>query len=285
MQINLKIGSLTIAYIYHYDTYLKDHLLAYELKNEDKPKYHLEVILSKHILRPSLEPLRIEKQKLYGYSQDLDYISRIVDEEIVEQIVFDKKNKNAFIYLNPSKNENLALREYMLSSLMFLEIANHEGYMSLHASAISFQNQALLFSAPSRTGKSTHATYWKLEYPNDVFFINDDKPLIYLENNQFYVTGSPFSGKALLNENKSRPLKAIFFLEQSGQEELIKLNPKESLPYFFKNMMRPKDEHVWNNLLKMMESLIVVTPVYLHKAIHHPDSAKYAHDILFGGLK
>jgi len=148
---------------------------------------------------------------------------------ISEQIIFDKVKKKVTISINPTDVTDIAMKEYVLSGMMFLEIAQREGYMSVHASAINYKDDAILFSAPSKTGKSTHARMWMEKFKDDVSMINDDKPLIFQDKGKFMVSGSPFSGKQAINQNVVKPLKAIIFLEQASQDEMIKLNATETL--------------------------------------------------------
>ncbi len=93
--------------------------------------------------------------------------------------------------------------------------------MVLHSSCIARNGKAVLFSAPSGTGKSTHTGLWKQYYP-DTQYINDDTPILRLDKpGEVWACGSPWSGKTRLNQNISAPLCGIVFLEQ-GETNVIK---------------------------------------------------------------
>ena len=64
-----------------------------------------------------------------------------------------------------------------------------------HCSAISVDNQAVMFTAKSGTGKSTHRNLWLKNFGNRVTVINDDKPIIRKVNGIFYVYGTRGRGK------------------------------------------------------------------------------------------
>ena len=46
----------------------------------------------------------------------------------------------------------------------------------MHGSALCMDDRAYIFTAPSGTGKSTHARLWREIYGDRVRMINDDKP-------------------------------------------------------------------------------------------------------------
>ena len=285
MRLNLKIANLTLDYTFHSFNYLKDAIYAYTYKNGNPSDYTMEVKLEEQIIPFVHEKQQIINGRSYFQSDRLD-VFEVYSEDampISEQIIFDKVKKKVTIYINPSDVADIAMKEYVLSGMMFLEIAQREGYMSVHASAINYKGDAILFSAPSKTGKSTHARMWVEKFKEDVSMINDDKPLIFLDQNKFMVSGSPFSGKQGINQNVVKPLKAIIFLEQANQDEMIKLNTTEALLRLVKNMLRPKDEETWNKLLLLMNELLAVTPIYLLKATKSMTSVTLVHQMLYGG--
>jgi hypothetical protein len=285
MRLNLKIANLTLDYTFHSFNYLKDAIYAYEYKNGNPSDYIIEVKLEEQIIPFVHEKQQIINGRSYFQSDRLD-VFEVYSEDampISEQIIFDKAKKKVTISINPSDVADIAMKEYVLSGMMFLEIAQREGYMSIHASAINYKDDAIIFSAPSKTGKSTHARMWMEKYKDDVSMINDDKPLIFQDKSKFMVSGSPFSGKQGINQNVVKPLKAIIFLEQASQDEMIKLNTTEALLRLVKNMLRPKDEETWNKLLLLMNELLLVTPIYLLKATKSMTSVSLVHKMLYGG--
>lgn len=90
----------------------------------------------------------------------------------------------------------------------------------LHGSALCMDGQAYIFTAPSETGKSTHAQLWREAFGERVWMINDDKPLIAFTDGGIKVYGSPWDGKHHLSRNASAPLKAIIWLTQNEENRL-----------------------------------------------------------------
>ena len=71
----------------------------------------------------------------------------------------------------------------------YMKLLKHQGFM-IHASAVEKEGKAYLFSAPSGTGKSTHAQLWRQTFKGEpIRIINDDKPAVCLQNGVFYACG------------------------------------------------------------------------------------------------
>ncbi len=101
--------------------------------------------------------------------------------------------------------------------------------MVLHSSCIARNGKAVLFSAPSGTGKSTHTGLWRKYYP-DTYYINDDTPVLRLDKpGEVLACGSPWSGKERLNRNVQIPLSGIVFLEQGKNNNITPLSKAEAM--------------------------------------------------------
>lgn len=85
----------------------------------------------------------------------------------------------------------------------------------LHASYIVRDGRALLFSAPSGTGKSTQADLWHTYRGCEI--INGDRVIVSRENGQFFANGAFVSGSSGICRNVTVPLGNIVLLEQAPQ--------------------------------------------------------------------
>lgn len=106
------------------------------------------------------------------------------------------------------------------------------GGITFHASAISYRNDAILFAAPSGTGKSTQTALWRQVFPNDTAYINDDAPVIRRRNGVLHAYGTPWAGTSGINGNIFAPIKAIIVVKRGvdntlrpveGEEKLLRL--------------------------------------------------------------
>lgn len=101
------------------------------------------------------------------------------------------------------------------------------GGIFFHSSCIAFNEAAVMFSAASGGGKSTHAALWKECYPLNVRYINDDTPIIRKTDGIYNAFGSPWAGTSGINENVSAPIKAIIYLKKDSQISLHMMDERE----------------------------------------------------------
>lgn len=136
------------------------------------------------------------------------------------------------------------------------------GNMLLHSAATSYKGQAVLFSAPSGTGKSTHSGLWKEYYPDDVILFNDDTPIIINRGNELFACGTPWSGKTEINENLIFPLKAVVFLKQGTKNSIRAMTTVEKVVRFLDETKKPIFESLMAKHLEFINNIIKNIPVY-----------------------
>lgn len=103
----------------------------------------------------------------------------------------------------------------MLSALGTAHLAVEMGGFLLHASCICHNNRAVVFTAPSGTGKSTQAELWHIHRNAEI--INGDRIMIRAGENGWEAVGVPFCGTSGIRKNVRHPLAAIICLEQASK--------------------------------------------------------------------
>ncbi len=146
----------------------------------------------------------------------------------------------------------------------------------LHSSAIEYNGKAYVFSAPSGTGKSTHTAYWCNELGARI--INDDKPVIRLIDGEFYVCGTPFSGKNDLSRNVCVPLGGIAMLYRADHNVCDPLPKHKALFSLLNQTLRPGDMTEYEKLLSLLEQLLDRVPCYRIGCTNSPQAARAAAD-------
>ena len=131
-----------------------------------------------------------------------------------------------------------------------------------HASAIAYKGKAYLFTARSGTGKSTHSALWKKYLGDEVTYINDDKPIIRLKGDKFYVYGTPFSGKHRLSNNLSFPLAAICKINRGKVNSIAAVDSKSFLATLFNQSIKPSDKIEAEIFTKLLDKLALNVPFY-----------------------
>lgn len=114
------------------------------------------------------------------------------------------------------------------------------GGFLLHASYICHQGKAILFTAPSGTGKSTQAELWcRLRGAR---LLNGDRAAVMAEADGVMVRGVPFAGSSGVFENETFPLAAIVYLSQTPETAITPLVGLRS----FKAIWEGCSVNIWN---------------------------------------
>lgn len=154
--------------------------------------------------------------------------------------------------------------EYNFTLNRFVQKIVEKDAFCFHASAIAVDGEAILFSADSGTGKSTHARLWKTfitEHQIENF--NDDKPIIRKRDGKYYAFGTPWCGKHGIQKNMSAPVKALVFLEQDEQNEIKRIPMERALPLIFPQIIANKaNQEQLLKILDMLDIFLRSVPVY-----------------------
>lgn len=164
----------------------------------------------------------------------------------------------------------LGIEKYFSNMNMFI----------LHSSYIICEDQAILFTAPSGTGKSTHTDLWSKYYGTSI--INGDRSIVYLKDNKWYVGGFPLCGSSNHCENKSAPLRSIVYLAQGKQNSLKKLTGFEAIKYIFSEITTNFwNENCIDNTIDLLKKCTDDIDIYHFKCTKYKDAAYTIHDELF----
>lgn len=143
---------------------------------------------------------------------------------------------------NPLQNYNRAYLESLAVYRKICHLLLVKDIMLFHSSALEMGGRAILFTAPSGTGKSTHARLWREFFGSKVRTINDDKPLLSFRNKEIRVYGTPYGGKEGLQQNISSKVSAIFILQQSNRNRAERMGRKEAYPPLLNQCYRGPDK-------------------------------------------
>ena len=128
------------------------------------------------------------------------------------------------------------------------------GVFLMHGAAVAVGGEAYLFTAPSGTGKTTHARLW-LENCPGAFVVNGDKPFIRVGKGRPLACSSPWAGKENLYTCEDVPLKAIVMMEQAAVNRIWSVPFAEAFPTLLQQVYRPKDEALMHQTLALMKML------------------------------
>lgn len=261
------IANIIIGFSYRFDEYFKDNIETYLYEGNQDAAHNIVVKYKKDLEAPKEGNYRIFSKSLKGVKSLMTY---------------DKDYKNIEVWIDDEAFTDLATAEYIYTGMIFLELAQRHGLLPLHGSAITYDDEVILFSAPSGTGKTTHAKMWHRLYPEHVLWLNDDKPLLSIEDNKVYVYGAPFSGKHKANTNRKIPLKSIVFLRQGVTDKVTKLKKDEALKHLMVNSLRPTEEKLWDNTLKQFDYILNNIPIYHLDASVSLNAAEAVKEAIYG---
>ena len=155
----------------------------------------------------------------------------------------------------------------------------------LHASYIDHQGSAILFTAPSQTGKSTQAKLWEQFAGAET--VNGDRALVEKREGKWFAHGYPCCGSSLICLNRSLPLAAVVILQQGEENIVEELTSAEKL----RALVSGTEVYPWHgedigNALAFAQALAAKVPVI--RLVCRPDEGavtvlrqyleRYAHE-------
>ncbi len=133
--------------------------------------------------------------------------------------------ENAY-YFSPSIKTQLSLNfDWVLGITGLHKLFLQLGKAVFHASYIDIGGQALVFAAPSETGKSTQADLWAKYAGAEI--INGDRVAIGLKNGRYHAYGYPACGSSGICLNRTLPIRAFIVLEQGTENKVSPMTPGE----------------------------------------------------------
>lgn len=214
----------------------------------------------KYFERKSKDYLAEGEQPLFSISvtlQDLEY----EQEHAEENMIFPQD------YL-----------EYIAIYRKFCEKVLEYGVVLCHGSVVEYNGNAYMFTAPSGTGKSTHARLWREHFGEGVVMINDDKPLLKFEEEGVYAYGTPWDGKHCLSTNKCAKLAGICFLHQADKNSIQEIGSEISIELIMNQIYKPMDSRGALKMLDCVEILLDKVPMYSMGCTISEEAAQMAYD-------
>ncbi len=157
------------------------------------------------------------------------------------------------------------------------------GRVPVHSSVVVCDGRAVMCLGESGTGKSTHTRLW-LENIEDTHLLNDDSPILAVEEGGVVVYGSPWSGKTHCYRRERVPLAALLRLEQKPENTIRRLGVIESF-----TALQPscppcfaKDERCTDMMVTFISEVIQRTAVYRMGCLPNADAALMSHKTIMG---
>ena len=152
-----------------------------------------------------------------------------------------------------------------------------------HAAVIDYKGEAVAFTAPSGTGKSTHIKNWKRAFGNDVGIVNGDKPILrFGDDGTLFAYGSPWAGKEGWNRNVGRPLRAVVFLTRGKENAIAPLSPADAALPVMNQILLESDPETVEATLALADRMLKTVGLYRLACTPEVGSAIVAKTGVFG---
>lgn len=182
----------------------------------------------------------------------------------------------------PQEVKSSDMRDFTCSGQAMGTLMLEHDRMIMHSSCISANGKAVLFSAPSGTGKSTHTRLWMQNIPGTVY-INDDTPILRFDmGDEIYACGSPWSGKTELNADISAPVAAIVLLERGTENEITHIGGMAAFARLLGEARKMPFKRSVDKAADLCGILLDKVPVYRLRCNMLPEAAEIAYKEIFG---
>lgn len=174
-------------------------------------------------------------------------------------------------------NGNYNMRSFGLNNALMLIFAfagAHKQTLLIHASLVRNNNFGYAFIAKSGTGKSTQVSMW-LRHIAGSDLMNDDNPIIRCIDNEFWIFGSPWSGKTPCYRNIKARLGAITRIDRATTNSVDKLSPIQAFASLLPSCSSMKwDSDIYNTICDTITKIVETTGIYTLHCLPNKEAAE-----------
>ena len=174
----------------------------------------------------------------------------------------DKNGQEGIVHL---MNTPLSHQQFVLGNATMIAYAYataDKKTVLMHASVVSLEGRGYLMTAPSGTGKSTHTRLWRQCF-DQCELVNDDNPVVRIEQGKAMVYGSPWSGKTPCYRNVCHPVGAYVRLFQEPENNIHPYQPLEAYAMLLPAMScMVWDKRMQTGVSKAVAEMVRLNPMY-----------------------
>lgn len=161
--------------------------------------------------------------------------------------------------------------------LMFAFASAEMGTLLVHASVIKNDGRGYLFLGKSGTGKSTHSSLW-LKHITGSELLNDDNPVVRVDDEGATVYGSPWSGKTPCYKNDSAKIGAFVQIKQEPENNIKRNHSLQAFAVLLPSMSSMKwDKRVYGGVCDGVARLVERIPLYTLGCRPDKEAAEVCH--------
>lgn len=196
-------------------------------------------------------------------------------------LAMSKDNREGTLYVKDNMRSYGIVFE-LSTALMIMYTYNSAAHSRLliHASIVRTdgpEGQARIFLGKSGTGKSTHSRLWLENIPG-AELLNDDNPVLGIEDGKVTIFGSPWSGKTPCYRNVKAQVCAIVRLEQAPENKISRLQGLEAYASIIASSSAIRWSHeIMDNIHATAEKIVLGTNFYKLECLPNPEAAWLCH--------
>ena len=156
--------------------------------------------------------------------------------------------------------------------------------LMLHGSTVAVDGSAYLFTAPCKTGKSTHTRLWRELFGQRAVMVNDDMPFLQITDREVLAYGSPWNGKHGLSTNICVPLKGICFLRRGQENRICRVEGPEYISMIHRQIHSPVDETLRQKANVLVNALAERIPLWEMECNMEPDAPMVSYSAMSGNV-
>lgn len=142
-----------------------------------------------------------------------------------------------------------------------------------HGSVIAVDGEGYIFTAKSGTGKSTHTRLWREYFGDRAVMINDDKPLLRIEDGRVIAYGTPWNGKHRLSTDTSVPLRGLCVLGRAERNSIFPAARRDVYPLLLQQTYRPHSPAALARTLSLVDRMADSVPLWSLRCNMEPQAA------------
>ena len=236
------------------------------VRTQETPEYTYNIIVSDDLpqvegkiiaQRPDLTVFRRETEqgeslesRLIGVKGNPEYYACYREVSGNRAEVTLVRDRIAELHIDPMFTSLLALERRLVK----------KDSMILHCAYVEYQGEAILFSAPSETGKTTQANLWEKYRGSRT--VNGDRSLLGKIDGRWTAQGWPVCGTSEVCNNEAIPIKAVVMLSQAKENRVERLTPGHAFPLLYSQITVNK----WNtpdhiHIMDLIEDFLGSVPV------------------------
>jgi len=262
MDKHFRIGNFCFRIFAEGDVYIPKNFLLFEVSqgNTLEFTFYLRIVEELPFIN---EEIRARRSDLIVY-ETKDGEARLIgtkDQDNAYALYRETSNQEADIFFAANAVESLHCDPVFTSMFALERQMIKRQSLILHCAYMEYQGHAVLFSAPSETGKSTQAALW--ERYRGSHTVNGDRALLRKIDGVWHACGWPVCGSSEICQKGDFPIHAIVMLRQGKKNHVERLTGMHAFSQLYSQITINQ----WNRefvmkALELLDDLIKQVPVW-----------------------